>query len=152
MTGTIGMFAGHQPEARRLHALAEVAGIVGELATQLVAGLDQIEHGQRGGRDHRRDGIREQVGARTLAQPVDDLGGAGDVSARRAAQCLAQSARQQIDPAHDLLMLVRAAALGADEAGGVRIIDRHDRPVTFRERADLRQAVPWCRPSKTRRR
>ena len=49
----------YEAEARRLHPLTEVAGIVSQLAAQLVAGLNQIEHRQGCRRDHRRDGIRE---------------------------------------------------------------------------------------------
>ena len=80
---------------------------------------------QRRRRDDRRDGVREQVGPRALAQPADDGRAAGHVAAARAAERLAERAGQDVDAAHDAAVLVRAAPAGAHEPGRVRVVD-HD--------------------------
>ena len=49
--------------------------------------------------DHRRDAVGEEIGARALAQPLDDLLARGDVTAAGAAECLAERAGEDVDRA-----------------------------------------------------
>ena len=60
--------------------------------------LEQIQHPQAHAGDDRRNAVREQVGARALAQPLDDFLARGDVAAAGAAQRLAERAGQDVDP------------------------------------------------------
>jgi hypothetical protein len=92
-----------------------------------------------GGGDGRRERVAEQVRARALAQPVDDLLATAGVAAAGAAQRLAQRAGDDVDPAHHIAVFVRAAAGGTDEPDGMRVVDHHHCVVTLGEVADGRQ-------------
>ena len=60
-------------------------------------------------------------------------------SAARAAQRFAQRAGNDVDPAHDIAELVRAAPGFAEKAGGMRIVDHGDGAVFFRQPDDCFQ-------------
>lgn len=125
------MLARHEREARRAHLLAEMRAVRAHALAQaraLVA-REQFEHFQRCGRDARRQRVREQIGTRALPQQLDDLAPRGHVTARRAAQRLAERARDDVDAALDAAILQGAAPVLADEADGVRIVDHHERAV-----------------------
>ena len=98
-------------EAGGGHALAEPRGVAFELATQFVALLQQVEHRQRGGGDHRRQAVAEQVRPRALAQPLDDLLAAAGVAARCTAERLAQRAGDDVDAVHHAVQFVGALAV-----------------------------------------
>ena len=132
-----GMFAGNQIEAERPHAVAEVSGIAVQPLAKLGRALQQVEHLEGGGRDRRGDAVREQVRAGTLPQPSDDLPARRDVAAAGAAQGLAERTRHDVDAIHDAAIFVRAAAVGADEAGGVRIVHHDQRPVPIGQVTDI---------------
>src|SRR5580700_3157210 len=86
-----GMLAGKQIESQALHLRAVVAGVRVQPLAQIGRTFQQIEHPQRCRGDRRRDAVREQIGARPLAQPADDFLARGDVAAAGAAESLAES-------------------------------------------------------------
>ena len=51
--------AGQEREPSRSEALTQSSGVREELPAQVCAGVDEVEHGDRDGRDHRRERIRE---------------------------------------------------------------------------------------------
>ena len=115
------------------------AGIGIEPFAQRIAILDQLEHLQRGAGNRRHQRVGEEIGPRALAQPVDHLALARCVAARRAAQRLAERAGDDVDPALDAAMLGRAAAILADEADGMAVVDHHHGVVFLGEVADALQ-------------
>lgn len=68
-------------EACRCHLLPEVGCVRLELVAQLRASAEQIEHGEGGSRDGRRQGVAEQVGPCALAQQRDQVRAPGRVAA-----------------------------------------------------------------------
>ena len=60
-----------QREAELAHFRAKQRRIGFKPRPQSLAVVDQVEHFQRGGRNHRRQRVGEQVGPRALAQPLD---------------------------------------------------------------------------------
>ncbi len=117
-------------EAGLGHLCAEARGIGVEPLAQRVAVLDQVEDLQRGAGDGRRQRVGEEIGPRALAQPVDHFAPARGVAARGAAERLAERAGDDVDPALDAAMLGRAAAVLADEADRVAVVD-HDHGVVL---------------------
>ena len=107
-----------------------------EPRAQRVAVVDQVEDLQRGGGNDRRQRVGEQIGPRALAQPLDDLGLRRGVAARGAAERLAERAGDDVDAALDAAMLGRAAAMSADEADRVAVVDHHHGVVLLGEVAD----------------
>ena len=97
----------------------------------------QIDGLEAGADDGRRQGVGEEIGPGPLAHQVDDGLGRRDIAAGRAAQRLAQRAGEDIGL--HARPVRRAAALRADEAGGVAIIDHHQRIMGIGELADIRQ-------------
>ena len=90
----------------------------------------QLDRGHGAG-DHRRShGVGEQVGARALAQQVDDLLVRGDVTAGRAPQGLAQRAGEDVDAVDDVVQLRGSAAALADEADRMGVV-HHDQGVVL---------------------
>ena len=128
-----------QGEAEGLHAMAEMGAVAGETAPEFVAGLEQIEDGQRGRRDHRRQAVGEQVRARALAQPGNDLPAPRRIAARGPAQGLAQGPGEDVDAALDAAMLGGAVAVLAHEADGVGIVDHDHGAVALGKVADGRK-------------
>src|SRR4051812_3521859 len=98
------MLTGFEVEAGFLQAGAEVTGIVKQLAAQLRCILEQIQHSQTDTRDDRRDAVREQVGPRPVAQPVDDFLAGGNKSTTGTAQRFTEGAGDDIDTARDTAM------------------------------------------------
>ena len=86
-----------------------------------------------------RDGVREEVRPRALAQQLDHLAAAGDVPAAGAADRLAQGAGEDVHAAAGAGALGRAAAARAEDADGVRVVDHDHRVVALGEVADRRQ-------------
>ena len=139
ITGMIGC----SPGSSRNPAAASCAPEPGRVRRELLArrgrGLEEVEHRERRRRDHRRDGVREEVGPRALAQPGDDRRATGHVAAARAAERLAERAGQHVDASHDAAVLVRAAPARAHEPGRVRVVDDDGRAVAVGELADAGQ-------------
>ena len=83
--------------------------------------------------------VGEQVRPAALAQQVDDFLSPAGVAAAGAAQGLAQRAGDDVHAAHHAVIFVRAAAVLAHEADGVRVVDHHQRVVLVGQVADARQ-------------
>ena len=126
--GHDGVGAGLDVEAGPRHAGAEVAGVVHQAIAQIGRPRQQVEDRQRGAGHHRRQAVGEQVGARALAQQVDDVPAGRREAAGGAAQGLAERRGDDVDPSHHPAVLGGAAPAGAHEAGGVRVVD-HDQGV-----------------------
>lgn len=69
---------------------------------------------------------------RALAQPLNHLFARGGVAAGGAAQRFTQRAGDDIDAPHHIAVFVGAAAVFADEADSVGVIDHHQRIVFIR--------------------
>ena len=95
------------------------------MLAQLRRTLEQVEHADGAGGNHRRDAVREQIRTGSLAQPGDDFLARRDEAAAGASQRLAERTGQDVDAAHDPAQFMRAAPAGADEAAGMGIIDHH---------------------------
>ena len=98
---------------------------------------DQGEHGHRRRRDGRGERVAEQVGAGTLAQQFHHRGARAGEPARRAAERLAERARQDVDPVGDAEQFRRPRSGGAHEADSMRVVDHHERVVLVGDCADL---------------
>ena len=77
---------------------------------------------------------------------------AARVAAAGAAERLAERAGDDVDAVGDAVQLGRAAAVGADEADGVGVVDHHQRVVAARRARRCAAAARRSRPSRTRRR
>ena len=67
---------------------------------------------------------------------LDDFRAAAGVAAAGAAEGFAERAGDDVDAAHHVVILVRAAAARAHEADCVRVVDHHQRAVLVGEVAD----------------
>ena len=81
--------------------------------------------------------VREQIGPRPLAQEVDDRLRRGDEAAHAAAERFAERAGDDVDAIPRAGQRRRAAPLLAEMAGGVAVVDQHQRIVAVGERADV---------------
>ena len=133
------MFARQQIESGGRHAFAEACGVPLQPRAEFARALHQVERGERSGHDRRCERVREEVGARSLPQQLDDLGASGDVAAGGAAEGFAERARDDVDAVLHTEQLGRARAALADEAHSVRVVDHHHRAVLIRKVADLRE-------------
>ena len=97
-------------------------------------------------------GVGEEIGPRPLPEQIDDLLPAGDAAAGRAAEGLAEGRDDDVDLVHDAAVLVGAAALRADEARGVGVVDHDQRVVPLGQIADPGQLGDDRRPWRRRRR
>ena len=116
-----------------------MGGVGVQPVAQFGGGRKAPQHLQRGAGDGRRQAVGKEIGARLLAQHVDDFPARRGEAAHRAAERLAQRAGDDVDAAHHAVVLVRAASGRAHEAGGVRVVDHHQRAVTVGQIADLVQ-------------
>ncbi len=80
--------------------------------------------------------VGEEVRAGALTQPVDHLFLAGGIAAGCAAERLAQSAGDDVDPIHHAAIFVGATTVFADKADGVGVIHHYQRIVFVRQIAD----------------
>ena len=101
-----------------------------QTVVQFVAFAQHAKHFDSGADDGRGQRVGEEVGARTLAQHVDDLPAAGGEAAYGAAEGLAQRARQDVDLAAAVVEFGDAAAGFTQHACRVALVD-HDQSVVF---------------------
>ena len=97
---------------------------------QFIALGEHPEHLDPGTYDSGGQRVGEEVGARTLAQHVDDLPAAGGEAAYGTAEGLAQRAGQDVDLAAPVVEFRDAAAGFAQHACRVALVD-HDQSVVF---------------------
>ena len=141
-----------QLEAGLLQPLAEEAHIVAEPRAQIVARGGQFDR-LGGAGDHRRgDRVGEEIGARALAEQFDDRLAAGGEATGRAAKRLAEGRGDDVDPLDAIAMLGGAAAMGADDAGRMAVVDMDEGAIAFGEIANPVERGDDRRPSRRRRR
>ena len=85
----------------------------------------------------RREAVGEQIGPRALAQQIDDGLRGGDEAAHGAAQRLAEGAGDDVGAIPAPSAPACPLPCGAEMAGGVAIVDHHQRVVSVRQSADL---------------
>jgi len=141
MDRMIGCSPGFRSKPALVSPARKQARVLEQLCAQLRCVLQQLEHREAGGGHHRRNAVGEQVWTRTLPQPLDDFAARGNVAAAAAAQGLAECAGENVDARGDAAVFGRTPAGGSHEAGGVRIIDHHQRLVARRQVADSRRAL-----------
>src|SRR5690606_28791372 len=110
-------------EARRFQPVAQIPSVLFEPVTQTGVGFQQVEHLDGRAYDRRCDTVRKEVGPRTLAQQLNDLGASADETAGGATKCLAECAGDDIDLAEYTPIFVGSAAARTQKAGGVAFID-----------------------------
>src|SRR5665647_2107280 len=126
-------------EPRRLHRRAEVLRVAPQPRAQVLRPLHDLDGRDRSRRDHRRQAVREEVGARALPEQLDHLAGAAREAAAGAAERLAQRAGDDVDAFADAVVLRRAAPMLAQHAERVRVVDHDEGAVALGERADVRE-------------
>ena len=119
------------------HLLAEIGGVGAQGFAEVVGRGEQIEDGERGGDDRRGERVRKEIRAGALAEELDDFFAAGGVASAGAAEGFAEGPGDDVDAALDAAVLGGSAAVGADEADGVGVVDHHHGVVFFGEVADL---------------
>ena len=125
-------------EAQRAQLLLPVARVLPQLVDALRLLLQHVERRDAGGRDGRRMRGREQERPSAMVEKLDEIARAADVAAERA-DGLRQRADLDIDAAVQVEVVDGAAAVAAQHAGSVRVVDHHDGAVLFRQRGQLRQ-------------
>ena len=113
------MLAGDDVEAELGHRGAEPARVGLQGIAKVGGTFEKVQCGQRSSRDHRTQGIAEQIGSRALAEQFHDLASTTGVATTSAAERLAQRASEDVDSVHDLAVLMGATTGLAHEADGV---------------------------------
>ena len=124
-------------EPGRHHLRAEVFHIDHKPVVQFVALFQHPEHLDSGAHHGRGQRIREQIGARTLAQHIDNLLAARREAAHRATERLAQRTRQNIHLAAQVVQLRDSAARFAQHACRMAFVDHHQRVVFLSQLANF---------------
>src|SRR6266542_2881840 len=135
--GDDGMLARPDLETGFAHGAAEPAGVGREPVPMGGGAREQLETGQGGGDQRRRERVREEVRPGALAQEGHDLASGGREAATGAAQGLAERGGHDVHASGDPAVLGRAAPGGAEEARRVAVIHHHERVVSLRQPADL---------------
>ena len=119
----------------------ETLSILPQAGAQLGSGrtVDQLECGAGHGRDRRGKGRREDKGARTVDEDLDDGAGGGEIGAEPA-EGLTQGAHVQVDLALTAEMLRCPASAGTQNAGAMSIID-HEQGIVLLLQSD--QSGDW---------
>ena len=97
-----------------------------------------VEGGDGGGGDGGREGGGEDVGAGAVHEPIDQAAAAGDETAG-AAEGFAERAHADVDAVFDAEMFGDAAAVRAENAGGVGFVDHQHGGMLFGKFGDFRQ-------------
>ena len=128
---------GFDVKARGKHLFAEVNHVLHKFVVKGVALLKDIEGLDSCGGNHGRNGVGEEVRARTLAQHLNDLLPAGCEAAHSTAEGLSKGAGEDIYAAVALKLLCNSVAGSAHNACAMAFIYHHKGVVFFREVADL---------------
>src|SRR5699024_4833076 len=115
------VLARQQLEALLPHPPTEQVSVAEQGLPQLAAALDQLESGERGRHDRRRERVGEEVGAPLLPQHRHDLAAACDVAAAGTAQRLAEGAGVDVHAVGDPEVLGGAGPGRAHETHGVGV-------------------------------
>jgi len=115
-------------------------GIFPEILDALGFLLKDFEGCDAGCGDAWRMGRREQERPRTVVEEVDEIASSADIAAERA-DGFGESSHLNIDAAVDVEVVDGAAAVAAEDARGVGVVNHHDGAVFFGEIAESRQGA-----------
>ena len=107
--------------------------------------LDDVERGDGGGGGGGRAGGGEDVRPGAIHEPVDQRAAAGDEAAD-AAEGLAERADADVDAVFHAQVFGHAAAVRAEDAGGVGFVDHQHGVVPFGQFGQVRPAGRGRRP------
>ena len=138
-------------EARALEFALEVAGVRPQPLDALRLLLQNVEGGDAGGRDRRRMRGGEEKRPGAVVEVVDQVAAAADVAAQRA-DGFRERAHLHVHLAVHAKMIDRPAAVAAQHARGVGVVDHHDGAVLFGQRRRACRPGRCRRPSRRRRR
>ena len=127
-------------EAEQAEFFLPEAGILPKFFDPLGFVFQNLESRDAGCRDGWRMRSGEQERARTVVEEVDEVARATDVAAERT-DCLGESSDLYIDAAVDVEVIDCAAAVAAEHAGCVGVVDHHDGAVFFGEIAERREGA-----------
>ena len=138
MTGVIGLSLRPVLKPSALEAGLEEPRVVPEPLDDLRLLLEDVDRRDAGRGDRRRMRGREQERPRAVVEELDQRLAAGDVAAERADR-LRQRADLDVDAAVHAEVIDRAAAVLAEHAARMRVVDHHDAAEFLGERAQLGQ-------------
>ncbi len=110
-----------------------------QTVVQFVALAEHAEHLDSGSHHGGRQRVGEKIGARTLAQHVDDLLAARREPPHGTSEGLAQRAGQDVDLSAQVVKFGDAAARLAQNTGRMALVDHHQSVVFLSQGADLVQ-------------
>ncbi len=116
--------------------LLEVCGVGPEALDAFGFGLQEVEGCDAGGRDRGRMRGGEEKRTSAMIEVVDEVARAADV----AAECsdgLGERAYLHIDASRAVEVIDAAAAVAAEDSGGVGVVDHHDGAVLVGDVAEL---------------
>ena len=128
--GDDGRFAVFELESGFAQACLEASHVVHQAVAQLGGAVEQVEYGEAGSDDGWGEAVAKEVGARALAEHFDELLAAGGESAHGAAEGFAEGSGNDVDAAENAAQLDRTTSGGANESGGVALVD-HDEGVVL---------------------
>ena len=132
-------------EAERLQAGLEEPRVLPQPLDDLRLLLEHVERRDARGRDRRRMRGREQERPRAVIEELDQRAAAGDVAAERADR-LRQRADLDVDAAVHAEVIDGAAAVPAEHAARMRVVDHHDAAEFLGERRTAPAARRGRRP------
>ena len=135
--GTNGTLRGFDVETAGHHLVAEVGDILHQAVVQFVRLVQHLEDFQRSADDAGSQRVREEVGARALAQQVDDFLSTCREAAHGTAEGFAQRAGVDIYTAVGVVEFAHSAACLADDACRVALVHHHHSIVLLCQVADL---------------
>ena len=110
--------------------LLHVVGVVPEALDAVGFGFEDVEGGDAGGGDRGRVRGGEEEGAGAVVEEIDEVLRAADVAAE-GSDGFRKSADLDVDEAVGAGVIDRAAAVAAEDSGGVGVVDHHDGVVFF---------------------
>ena len=139
MTGVIGLSLDAGVEAERVRGRLLKKRVFSHSRSMICGSCSRTSSARdaRGG-DGRRMRRREQKRPRAMVEKLDERAAPGDVAAEHADR-LRQRADLNVDAAVHAEMIDGAAAVPAEHAARVRIVDHHDAAELLGQRAQLRQ-------------
>ena len=138
MTGVIGLSLRPVSKPSGDEARLEKARVLPQPIDELRFLEQDVHRRDAGGGHRRRVRRREQKRAGAMAEEVDERAASGDIAAEHADR-LRQRADLNVDAAVHAEVIDGAAAVAAEDAARVGIVDHHDGAEFLGERAQVRQ-------------
>ena len=125
MTGVIGLSLTPVSKPSACEPGLEEARVLPQPLDELRFLLEHLDRGEAGGGDGRRVGRREEKRPGAVVEELDQRARAGDVAAQRADR-FRQRPDLDVDAAVHPEMVDGAAAMAAEHAARMRVVDHHD--------------------------